>query len=55
VTLRARARAALTALTLRNSILTERFADQVNIARATVGGRRATRLFVKGDGAKRLH
>ena len=37
-----------------NRVLTERFADQVNVVRATYGGRSATLIFVPGDGAKPL-
>ena len=34
------------------ALLWERFPDQVNIVRATYGGRRVTLLFTRGDGAK---
>lgn len=39
---------------LRNAILTELFADQVNIVQAALGGARQTVLFTPGDGAKPL-
>jgi hypothetical protein len=35
-------------------VLTDRFADEVNVVRATYGGRSATLIFVRGDGAKPL-
>jgi uncharacterized protein DUF6702 len=34
------------------ALLWERFPDQVNIVRATYGGRTVTLLFTRGDGAK---
>jgi hypothetical protein len=37
-----------------NRALTERFADQVNVVRATYDGRSATLIFVPGDGLKPL-
>lgn len=37
-----------------NRVLTERFEDQVNVVRATYGGRSATLIFVRGDGLKPL-
>jgi len=37
-----------------NTILTDRFGDQVNVVRATYGRRTATLIFVRGDGPKAL-
>jgi hypothetical protein len=37
-----------------NRVLTERFADQVNVVRATYDGHSATLIFVRGDGLKPL-
>lgn len=37
-----------------NAILTERFDDQVNVVRATYGGRAATLIFSRGDAPKAL-
>ncbi len=37
-----------------NRILTDRFADQVNVVRATYGRRTATLIFTRGDGPKAL-
>jgi hypothetical protein len=37
-----------------NRVLTERFADQVNLVRATYAGRSATLIFTRGDGPKAL-
>lgn len=37
-----------------NSVLCERFDDQVNVVRATYGGRTTTLIFIRGDPAKRL-
>ena len=39
---------------LRHTLLCERFADQVNIVRATYGGRSTSLLFTPGDPAKPL-
>ncbi len=39
-------------LRLRNALLVDRFADQVNIVRATVAGAVRTVLFTAGDGVK---
>ena len=39
---------------LRNAVLTELFADQVNVVRAAVGGAAQTLLFTPGDGMKAL-
>jgi len=39
---------------MRNSIMTELFSDQVNVVQTVEGGRRASRLFVRGDGPKML-
>jgi hypothetical protein len=37
-----------------HALLSERFADQVNVVRATYAGRNATLLFLPGDAVKRL-
>ena len=37
-----------------SSLLHERFTDQVNIVRATEGGRTTTLLFLRGDGPRTL-
>jgi hypothetical protein len=37
-----------------NRVLTERFADQVNVVRASYDGLSATLIFVRGDGLKPL-
>lgn len=37
-----------------NAVLTEMFADQVNVVQSVVGGRRASRMFVRGDGWKKV-
>jgi hypothetical protein len=39
---------------VRSAILSETFADQVNIVQASLGGRRQTLLFTRGDGLKAL-
>jgi hypothetical protein len=39
---------------VRTTLLCERFPDQVNIVRATYGGRTASLLFTRGDRAKAL-
>jgi len=39
---------------MRNSIMTELFSDQVNVVQTVDGGRRESRLFVRGDGVKTL-
>jgi hypothetical protein len=39
---------------VRSAILSETFADQVNIVQVSHGGRRQTLLFTRGDGAKTL-
>lgn len=39
---------------VRNAVLTELFADQVNVVRAMVGGSPQTLLFTPGDGMKAL-
>jgi hypothetical protein len=51
---RAELRAGLAGVRVRNLILCERFADQVNIVRATSAGRTASLLFTRGDQAKAL-
>lgn len=54
VCLRAPAAAPLAGARVRSTILTDAFADQVNIVQATYDGRRKTLLFTRGDGAKVL-
>jgi hypothetical protein len=44
----------LDGLRVSNRVLVELYADQVNIVQATVGARRASLLFTRGDGAKAL-
>jgi hypothetical protein len=39
---------------VRSVLLTELYADQVNLVKATYGGRRVMLLFSRGDGAKPL-
>ncbi|HEV2017391.1 MAG TPA: DUF6702 family protein [Gemmatimonadaceae bacterium] len=41
-------------LKMRNSVMTELFGDQVNVVQTVDGSRRASRLFVQGDGLKPL-
>jgi hypothetical protein len=52
--LRARLPGGLAGARLTNDLLCERFTDQVNIVRASYGGRTTTLLFIPGDGAKAL-
>lgn len=56
LTLRSQARVAggLAGAKVTNRVLTERFADQVNVVRATYAGRSATLIFTRGDGPKAL-
>lgn len=56
LTLRSRSRVAgqLAGAKVTNRVLTERFADQVNLVRATYAGRSATLIFTRGDGPKAL-
>jgi len=51
---RADLQAGLAGVRVRNLILCERFADQVNIVRASSAGRTASLLFTRGDQAKAL-
>ena len=44
----------LRTLRMRNTVMTEQFGDQVNVVQTIDGGIRASRLFVRGDGAKIL-
>lgn len=44
----------LAPLTVRNAVLTDLFADQVNVVQATVAGARRSVLFTRGDRAKAL-
>jgi hypothetical protein len=41
-------------LRVSNTIMTELFRDQVNVVQSSAGGRRASRMFVHGDGWKTL-
>jgi hypothetical protein len=52
--LRARAPAATGRLTVHNRMHFELFEDQVNVVQATLGGRRRSALFTRGDGPKPL-
>jgi hypothetical protein len=54
IRLRAELRSGLSGVRVRDLLLCERFADQVNIVRATYGGRTASLLFTAGDEAKAL-
>lgn len=56
LTLRSRTRVGseLSGAKVTNRVLTERFADQVNVVRATYAGRSATLIFTRGDGPKAL-
>lgn len=44
----------LTALTVRNAVLTDLFDDQVNVVQAVMDGARRSVLFTRGDRAKTL-
>ena len=46
--------AGLSGATVANQILTNRFADQVNVVRVACSGRPATLVFTRGDGPKAL-
>jgi hypothetical protein len=50
----AAAPAGLTGARVASTLLSERFEDQVNIVRATYGGRTRTLLFTRGEPAKSL-
>ncbi len=52
--LRGPAPAGLAGVRVRQAVLCDRFADQVNIVRASYGGRSASLLFTPGDEAKPL-
>lgn len=54
IRLRAELRAGLSGTRVRATLLCERFPDEVNIVRATYGGRTASLLFTRGDQAKAL-
>ena len=49
-----RAPSGLSRATVANQILAQRFADQVNVVRATCHRRATTLVFTRGDGAKAL-
>ncbi|HEY7611527.1 MAG TPA: DUF6702 family protein [Gemmatimonadales bacterium] len=51
---RGRVPGGLAGVRIANHVLTERFADQVNVVRASYDGRSATLIFVRGDGLKPL-
>lgn len=52
--LRAESLRSLSGVQVANTILCERFEDQVNVVRATYEGRSATLIFTRGDAAKPL-
>jgi hypothetical protein len=52
--LRAPASGGLSGLRVRVTLLFDRYADQINIVRASYGGRRAALLFTSGDAPKPL-
>ncbi len=52
--LRAEVPAGLAGLQVRNTVLCDRFEDEVNVVRASYGGRTASLLFTQGDRAKAL-
>lgn len=54
IRLRGRVPAGLAGARVRHGVLTDRFADQVNVVRAAYGGRNATLIFTRGDGPKAL-
>jgi hypothetical protein len=54
LTLRSHTPGELAGAKVTNRVLTERFADQVNLVRATYAGRSATLIFTRGDGPKAL-
>jgi hypothetical protein len=54
ITLRGDASAGLAGAGIRQTVLCDRFTDQINIVRATYGGRSASLLFTPGDATKRL-
>jgi hypothetical protein len=54
IRLRGRVPAGLSGARVHNAVLTDRFADQVNIVRAGYQRRAATLIFTRGDGPKAL-
>jgi hypothetical protein len=54
IRMRGRIVGSLSGATVSNRILTDRFADQVNIVRAAYDRRAATLIFTRGDGPKAL-
>ena len=56
LTIRMRGRVAggLSGARVNDRVLTDRFADQVNVVRAAYAGRAATLIFTRGDGPKPL-
>ena len=54
VCLRAPAAAPPAGARVRSAVLSDAFADQVNVVQASYAGRRRTLLFTSGDGAKAL-
>lgn len=54
IRMRGRIVGSLSGATVSNRLLTDRFADQVNIVRAAYDRRAATLIFTRGDGPKAL-
>jgi hypothetical protein len=54
ICLRATVRAGMDGALVSNRLLVERYADQVNIVRAEVGGRVRTMLFTRSDATRRI-
>jgi hypothetical protein len=54
IRLRGRVPAGLSGARVSNAVLTDRFADQVNVVRAGYQRRAATLIFTRGDGPKAL-
>jgi hypothetical protein len=54
IMLRSDSEAALSGATVSHGLLLDRFENQVNVVRASYGGRTTTLLFLPGDAAKRL-
>lgn len=52
--MRGRADGGLHGAGISNAVLTDRFADQVNVVRATYDRRTATLIFTRGEGPKAL-
>jgi hypothetical protein len=54
VRLAGRSSSGLSGAVVRHELLMERFADQVNLVRATYGGRTRTLVYLRGEGPKAL-